>query len=226
MKSKYWAAIGIVFLILASCAPSAKKIPAPVITPPARTAAVTPAAKATHDAITASSVASARLEGQVIGLKNTTVSLQESMDKTLAEITRLKLTKTATEKELIILQGMAEESEVKVSSLLAEVELAKTTSQEQSKLRLDSERRVEEMLNIAAIKDVEVTTLRMQASDLNNIVAKQAEEMNVINAKLSKAEKGAAVGSYFKGVIWFLAIAGVAFIAFKIFLASTVPKII
>jgi len=207
-------------VFLAACAPSIKKVPAPVMTAPARAVAVTPAATSAQAASNATGVVSAKLEGQVASLKVTTTNLRDGMNSTLKEVERLRAAKTATEIELTGLAAMMNDSNKRAGELLIEVGTAQTTAQEQTLLRAKAEKEIGALVKAAAARDAETDTLRLQNKDLNDLVKAKSEEADGLRTSLTEADKAAAVGSYLKwvigvmGLLLFLAAAGLIYLKF------------
>lgn len=203
-------------LALASCTaptpPPPKAIPAP-----RQSADVSPlVAAAREDAVKAGTV-SAKLEGQVEGLKATSGHLADGLGAAIAELDKLRFAKAATETELESLWAMLTASNTQARNLFAEVEKAKATADEQKVARLGAERAIDSLLKAAAEADREKLELRDQREHYAAELAKAGIVHADLLEKLSIADKKAAVGTYLKGIAAFVILILAAVVALKVF---------
>lgn len=207
---------GWVFILIAcvvffvGCAPQTKPIgSAPP--PPVKAAEVTPLADT-------SSREAAKLRQQVDALGNTAGGLRGDLGRTRAEMDRLKAQKTASEKELDALWDMFTRSQEAAARLFAEVEEA----QAQAAI---ADERAAELAKASALKDAEVNALRTQNAYLSDQLDLAKANEVVINGKLVKAEKKAAVAEYYTRLLLIVGGVGVfSFIAY--FLIKALPSIV
>lgn len=201
-------------LILVGC--STAPAPPRAIPAPLQTAAVSPLAdQAKADAAKGGEVSS-RLEGKVESLQRTTADLRAGMSLATTEADRLRKQKAATEKELDALWQLLNGTEARAAALFAEVETAKKIADEQKAHRLVAEKRLDELAKAAIARDNETLELRDQRDHLASELDKAGKVHADMLAKLSKAEMKAAVGTYLKGVGWFIGIVIVLVVAVRV----------
>lgn len=192
-------------LSLAACTPT-PDVPPRAIPAPTQSAAVTPAVDAVKADASKSREISGRLEQQVETLRKNSRDLQHGFAAATSEAARLKAQKQASEKELDALWDMLNGTEARAKELFAEVEKAKAYADEQRDFRMVAEKRLDDLAKAAIARDNETMELRAQREHLASELAR-GEKINAdLRSKLSAAEKKAAVGTYLKGVAWFIGI--------------------
>lgn len=204
----------IIVLSFASCAKNAQPIPR-AIPAPTQASAVTPVAQAVKDDAVKSAVIAERLENKVESLQKTSSGLRDELSLATAEASRLKQQKAASADELQTLWQTLNSTEQKAKALFEEIEQAKLAAEEQKQLRAITEKRMDELLKTAVARDNETVELRAQRDHLASELTRAEKIVEQAQADLSKAQMKAAVGSYLKGCIWFIAIVVIAVIAVK-----------
>lgn len=202
--------------MLVGCAPKAYPVPPRAIPAPRQAEAVTPLVERVRADSAKSGEVSAKLEGKVEALQRTTGELRAGMSAATAEADRLRKQKAATEKELDGLWQLLTASDEHAKRLFAEVEDAKRVADEQRGHRLLAEKRLDELAKAAIARDNETLELRDQRDHYASELDKAGKVHADMLAKLSKAEMKAAVGTYLKGVVWFIAVLIVLVIAVKV----------
>lgn len=202
-------------VLLASCA-STTQAPPKAVPVPRQSAAVSPLVdQAKADAAKGGEV-SARLESRVEALQATTSDLRQGISAATSEADRLRKQKAATEKELDGLWQMLTGAESRAAALFAEVEKAKTIADEQKSHRLLAEKGLDELAKAAIARDTETIELRDQRDHYAAELDKAGKVHADMLARLSKAEMRAAVGSYLKGIVWFIGIVIVLVVAVRV----------
>jgi hypothetical protein len=209
------ASIIVCVLAVASCA-GTTQVPPKAIPAPRQSMAVTPLVdQARADAAKGGEVSS-RLESKVESLQRTTGELRSGMAMATAEADRLRKQKAATENELDALWQMLNGTEARAVALFAEVESAKLIADEQKAHRVIAEKRLDELAKAAIARDNETLELRDQRDHYAAELDKAGKVHADILAKLSKAEMKAAVGTYLKGIVWFIGIVLVLIVAVRV----------
>jgi chromosome segregation ATPase len=203
---------------LLSCAPQQKTTMA--ATRPPETAAVAPmAAQARADALASRETAS-KLEAEVETIQKTTGNLRQGIDLATAEADRLRRQKSATEKELESLWGMLTAEQNRTAQLWQQVETSKALSIQHRDQRLIAERRIIKLADAAVATDVEMATLRRDHDTMKGQIDQARKIEADLQAKLTKAEKDAAIARFLKGTAAIgtavLVLAAVAFVAIKL----------
>lgn len=188
---------------LASCARDTP-VPPRAIPAPVQSAAVSPAVDGVKADAAKTAEVSGRLEAKVESLQRATADLRTGMTAATAEADRLRKQKIASEKELDALWKMLTNEEARAAALFAEVEKAKEIADQQKAHRAIAEKRLDELAKAAIARDTETLELRAQRDHLSGELDKAGQVHADMLAKLSKAEMKAAVGSYLKGIVWFL----------------------
>lgn len=214
--------LSLLALILAACAPSTENAPR-AIPAPIQSAAVTPAVDAVKADASKSREISGRLESQIETLRKNSIDLQHGFSAATSEAAKLKAQKQASEKELDALWDMLNGTEARAKEMFAEVEKAKAYADEQREFRALAEKRLDELAKAAIARDTETMELRAQREHLSDELAR-GERINAeLRAKLASAEKKAAVGSFLKGVCWFI---GIIFTLIALFCVATKIRLI
>jgi chromosome segregation ATPase len=138
------------------------------------------------------------------------------MSAATAEADRLRKQKAANEKELDGLWQLLTASDEHAKRLFAEVEEAKAAAEAQRQQRQVAEVRLNELAQAAIARDTETLELRDQRDHFASELAQAAKVRADLSDQLRKAEMRAAVGSYLKGVGWFIGIVIVLVIAVKV----------
>lgn len=201
--------------VFASCARDTP-VPPRAIPAPVQSAAVSPAVDSVKADAAKTAEVSGRLEARVESLQRVTADLRTGMTSAAAEADRLRKQKAASEKELDALWKMLTNEEARAAALFAEVETAKKIADEQKAHRAIAEKRLDELAKAAIARDTETLELRAQRDHLSDELDKAGKVHADMLAKLSKAEMKAAVGSYLKGVVWFLGIVIVLVVAVRV----------
>lgn len=195
----------LIALLLVACTPT-PDVPPRAIPAPIQSAAVTPAVDAVKADSAKSREISGKLEQQVETLRKNSIDLQHGFAAATSEAARLKAQKSASEKELDALWDILNGTEARAKALFAEVEKAKAFADEQRDFRVLAERRLDELAKAALARDTETLELRKQRDFLADENARAGKVIERMRADLSKAEMKAAVGTYLKGVGWFIAV--------------------
>lgn len=187
--------------VFVSCAPAPKAL---VVAPSAVPSApsVAPVAESVRADVAAGGAVSARLEGQVAGLQKSAANLRDGMEKSLAEVERLRTAKAATEAELDALWKMMADSNERVRNLFAEAEAARASADEQRDLRAKAEKSLMDLARVSSLKDAEVTSLRAQRDDMAAALQASARNQQSLEQRLRSAERNAALGSWVRSMGW------------------------
>lgn len=189
--------LALLILAAVSCAPPV--VPRAIVpTAPPRSASVSPAVEMARAAGSKAAIASDRLERQVETLKQTASALNDGMADAVLEADRLRKQKSANEVEL---QGLWEKlTAVKQRNLFLEVQADEAVKYavDQKTLRLEAEASLTAVSRIAADRDAEVISLRLQRGDMTRIIHEQGEAFDAQAAQLVTAQKQAAVGGFLK----------------------------
>ena len=199
--------IGLIFasFALVGCVPKETAPPQAIIAPN-QSAAVSPLVdQAKADAAKGGEV-SAKLERQVETLRKNSLDLQHGFSAATNEAARLRAQKAASEKELDALWEMLNGTEARAKELFAEVEKAKAIADEQRDHRVLAEKRLDELAKAALARDTETLELRKQRDFLADENERAGKVIEGLKVDLRRADMKAAVGSYLKGVAWFIGI--------------------
>lgn len=198
----------LIAILLASCA---SKIEAPprAFPAPIQSADVAPMARVVKEDASRTAAASAKLESKVAELQRSSADLRAGVGQATAEADRLRKQKAASEKELDALWQMLTGSETRAKELFAEVEKAKSYADEQMQARLLAERRVDDLIQAASGSDVEKAELRAQRDHLASELEKAGKTHAMMQSALRDAERKGAIGTFFKGLLWWVGIAAV-----------------
>jgi len=190
-----------------SCAPTPKAI---VVAPPPQTSApVAPLVVQAKQEAAAARETAHKLETKVDAMVVTTAALRTGLQAATSEADRLRNQKTATEKELDALWRMLTAEQDRAAEMFNQVEASKALTIEATRQRLVAERGMDALAIAATASDIEKANLRAQNASQAEQIAQAAANEKILSDKLRKAETRAAVGSYLKGIVWFLGIAGV-----------------
>lgn len=191
-------------LVLAACSPT-PEAPPRAIPAPIQSAAVTPAVDAVKADSVKSREISGKLEQQVETLRKNSLDLQHGFSAATSEAARLKAQKAASEKELDALWDMLNGTEARAKELFSEVEKAKAFADQQRDFRMIAEKRLDDLAKAAIARDNETLELRAQREHLAGELDSARNAIATLRENLRKAENKAAVGSYLKGIIYYLA---------------------
>ena len=184
-------------LILAGCTPTVQ--PASFIAPPPAVAAqVSPAVAIARQEASKAGAVAARLETQVESLQVATSDLRDGMDVALAEAARLATAKVATEKELDGLWSMLTKETERTKALFAAVEQANASALEHREARLIAEKRIDDLVKIAADKDNEATALREESTALRTAVEAAAAYRAKQDKQILALQADAVLGKQLK----------------------------
>ena len=192
-------------LLLVACTPK-PDVPPRAIPAPIQSSAVTPAVDAVKADSAKSREISGKLEQQVETLRKNSIDLQHGFSAATSEAARLKAQKQASEKELDALWDMLNGTEARAKALFAEVEKAKAFADEQRDFRLIAEKRLDDLAKAAIARDTETLELRKQRDFLADENERAGKVIEGLKVDLRRADMKAAVGSYLKGVAWFIGI--------------------
>ncbi|MEI6674449.1 MAG: hypothetical protein WCO57_04645 [Verrucomicrobiota bacterium] len=196
--------------LFASCA---TQRPAPVnYTAPAKAAPVAPAVSSVRANQSATYAVSSKLQTQVAVLSDKTATLQASLQAATATADKLRKAKTATEAELEL--QWEQLSAITASHLALEegMKQAKATVAELQTTNANQARSIDALADAVDAAESERDALRAQRDDMAKTIGTQQKLNDTMQAKVDKAEKAAAVGSYLK---WAIGIS-----AFVIFIAA------
>jgi chromosome segregation ATPase len=194
-----------------------------VPTLPNQSQKVVPAVDTARAATAKTAVVSDRLERQVESLKKTATELNDGMADAVLEADRLRKQKSATEAEL---QGLWEKlNAVKERNMFLELQAdeAVAFANEQKTLRVEAEASLAEVSRLAAERDAEVVSLRLQHGDMAKMIEAANAETAKLRADLNKANAEAGIGKFVKGLIWTTLIMGGLALAVYVILRTYVP---
>lgn len=210
------AATAIAAIFTVACTPP-RNIPPPP-PKPIETAPVTPTVEAVKAQVAVQRATSEKLEGKVETLARTTGELRTGLAAATAEAARLRDAKTATESELDGIWRMLQAEQNRAAEMFAAADESRKLADDQRKQRIEAEKRLADLTTAAALRDSETANLRKAVEQMAKQIEAARDAEATMQASLAKAERKAAVGSYLKGIVWFLGIA--AFLAFALWLAT------
>ena len=184
-------------LILAGCSSTVPPV-AVIAPPPAVAAQVSPAVAVARQEASKAGAVAARLEDQIGVMKISAAGMEQGMEAALIEVTRLREAKTATEKELDGLWAMFTKENERAKAMFLEVEKANTTALEHREARLIAEKRIDDLVKIAADKDNEAAALREESTALRIAVEAAAAYRAKQDKQILDLQADAVLGKQLK----------------------------
>jgi chromosome segregation ATPase len=187
------------FLAVAFTGCTNTKPTAPPPSRPPESAKITPlASKAQRDTYVSRETAG-KIETAVEEIQKTTAGLRSGIAAATAEAERLKRQKSATEDELSGLWIILTDEQARSTQLWNQVEESKKATALHLAQLKEAERNLTELAMAANQADAELLTLRLNHDRMSKQIDEARDREADIQAKLSRAEKDAAVARFIKG---------------------------
>lgn len=209
---------------LGACAPDA--IPLGVSpTAPAHSAEVVPTVQRARIIYEEQGAASRKLEDQVGRISKELSESKSAMTAALAEADRLRVQQSASPAELTGLFQQLKAVQARNLFLEAEVAAAVSTADLQKNLRVTAEANLAALEKVAADRDAETATLRLQHEDMAAMILSQKTAFEAQAKTLTKAKEDAAIGGYLRTWVIVVAVCLGLFIALSAYLKFFIPRL-